>query len=71
MTKQLYKGIFNYSREIFVLYRYAHTERQAWKVMCDFLAKGDSIHPNVVYNLFAGSKDNYKISIEMEVRENE
>ena len=67
--KQLYKGIFNYSREIYILYRYAFTERQVWFQMCRYLAKKDGVHPSVVMNLFDGSKDNFKITIEMEIKE--
>uniref|UniRef100_A0A6M3LKC4 Uncharacterized protein n=1 Tax=viral metagenome TaxID=1070528 RepID=A0A6M3LKC4_9ZZZZ len=69
--KNLWRGAFNYRQTAVVLYRYAHSKRQAWKVMCDELAKKDGIHPSVVYSLFDGSKDNHEISIEMEVKENE
>ena len=69
--KQLFRGCFNYSREVHILYRYAYTKRQAWKVMCDALADKHGVKPRYVYGLFDGQLPNFEITIELEVRENE
>ena len=68
-TKNLYCGEFNFRRQMTVLYCYAYTERQAWATMCNRIAKRDGVSPRVVLNYFNREKDNYKISIEMEVKE--
>ncbi len=69
--KNCYRGAFNFHQTAKVMYAYAYTERQAWAIFCQRLAKKDGVHPSVVYNLFDGSKDNHEITIEMEVKEDE
>ena len=70
--KKLWRGVFNYASSVEKpLYRYAYTEEQAWKVMCDFLAKKHGVHPSHVYGLFDGSKSNFEITIEVDFREGE
>jgi len=70
MLKQLFRGAFNYQRSMEpILYRYAYTERQAWKVMCDAIAKRNDVPKAYVYGIFDGSKPNFEITIEMEVKE--
>ncbi len=70
--KKLWRGFFNYSGAVEKpLYRYAHTKRQAWKIMCDSLAKKHGVHPSHVYGLFDGSRNNYEITIEIDFREGE
>ncbi len=69
--KTLFRGAFNFHQTAKVLYAYAYTKRQAWAIMCQRLAKKDGVHPSAVYGIFDGSRDNYEITVEMEVRENE
>jgi hypothetical protein len=68
-TKDMYSGRFNYSREIFLMYRYAFTERQAWKMFCEELAGKHNIRVGAVMNLFDGSKDNFEIKNETQFTE--
>ena len=68
-TKNLYRGCFNYASNVEILYRYAYSERQAWYRMCDDLAKKHGVCTPVVTGLFSGGRDNYSITIEMEMRE--
>jgi len=69
--KNLFRGVFNYHQTAIVLYRYANSKRQAWLVMCRFLAEKDGVHPSVVMGLFDGIQDNYEITIETEWKEAE
>ena len=68
-AKSLWRGAFNYRQTAVVLYRYAHTERQAWLQMCRSLARKDGVPPSVVLCLFDGSRDNFEITIETEWKE--
>ena len=63
--KQLYRGVFSYRCELQREYAYAYNKRQAWKLMCDRLAKKHQVHPSHVYALFDGSKLNYEIRLEI------
>lgn len=64
MAKIAYRGAFNYRQTAIIIYRSAFSKRQAWKLMCDELARRDGVHPSVVYNLFNGEKDNFTIEEE-------
>ncbi len=71
-VKSLYRGVFNYARSVErPIYRYAFTERQAWKLMCDEIARRHEIHPSYVYTLFDGSRGNFEITLEVDFREGE
>jgi hypothetical protein len=71
-AKQLWRGVFTFGKIVErPLYRYAYTEKQAWKTMCDYLAKKHGVHPSWVYGMFDGTKKNYEISIELEFKEGE
>jgi hypothetical protein len=67
--KQLFRGAFNLNRMPRIEYAYAFTEMQAWAIMCRRLAKRDGVHPFAVMGIFDGKRDNYKITVEMEVKE--
>ncbi len=67
--KSLWRGVFNYSHEVEILYRYASSKRQAWLVMCRYLSKKHDVSPAAVMGLFDGSQNNFEITVEMEVRE--
>ena len=70
--KTLFRGVFSYARSVEEpIYRYAFTKKQAWKLMCDEIARRHEIHPSHVYALFDGSKSNFEITVEMEIRESE
>jgi hypothetical protein len=51
------------------MYRYAFTERQAWKMFCEELAGKHNIRVGAVMNLFDGSKDNFEIKNETQFTE--
>ena len=70
-VKTLFRGAFNFHQTAKVMYTYAYTERQAWAVFCQRLAKKDGVHPSAVYGIFDGSRDNYEITVELEVKEDE
>jgi hypothetical protein len=67
--KNLYRCMFNYSRELQILYRYAYTDRQAWLQCCRYLADKHGVHPSHVMALFNGDKNNFKFEIVMEMKE--
>jgi len=64
--KFLYRGRFNFAREVHTLRTRAYSERQAWLHFCRKLAKIHEVHVIHVMGLFDGSKDNYKIVKEMD-----
>ncbi len=67
--KQFYKGFFSYRSELSIDYAYAFSERQAKTLMCRRLAKKHDVSYQTVFGMFNGEKANYKIIIEMEVKE--
>lgn len=68
-VKNLYEGKFNYSRQIYTLYAHAFSEPQAKEVFFRRLAKKHDVSIYTVRNQFDGSRDNFKIKIEMEIKE--
>ncbi len=67
MVKTLFRGVFNYQRSAEpIMYRRAYTERQAWKLMCDEIARRNDVPKSYVYGIFDGSRPNFEITIEME-----
>lgn len=64
--KTKYKGVFNLNHEIFILYAYAYSERQAWLNMCRRISKQHEVPLSYVTGEFDGRKDNYGISKEKE-----
>ena len=69
MTKSLFKGVFNLSHEVHILYAYARSKEQAKVIFCRRIATQHDIHPSTVMNIFNGEKANFEITIEMEVKE--
>ncbi len=67
--KTKYRGAFNFHQTAKVMYAYAYTERQAWVVFCQRLAKKDGVHPSAVYGIFDGSRPNFSIEVEVEYKE--
>lgn len=68
-NKHCWKGIFNYSRELLVLFCYAFSEKQAKEVFFRRLAKKHGVSVYAVRQIFDGSKDNMSIKIETEFHE--
>ena len=67
MVKKLFRGVFNYQRSVEpIIYRYAYTKKQAWKLMCDEISRRNDVPESYVYGLFDGSKPNFEITIEKE-----
>jgi hypothetical protein len=69
--KSLYRGAFNYAHAVEIEYAYAYTANQAKAVICRRLAKKHGVGFLTVWQLFDGSRDNFEITIELEVREDE
>ena len=67
--KQCFCGEFNFRRQMKILYCYAYTERQAWAVFCKRISAMDNVPLREVMGLFNGEKDNYKIDLELEIKE--
>ena len=67
--KSLFRGSFNFNRSPRIEYAWAYTERQAWAIMCKRMAKKDGVADSYVMGLFDGSRDNYQITIEVEIKE--
>ncbi len=68
-NKNLWKGLFNYSCAIERVFAYAYSKAAARVVMCRRLAKKHDVHPATVLRMFDGSRNNFSIEIEMEVKE--
>jgi len=68
-VKQLWKCRFNGKSEFNVFYRHAYTEKQAWMLCCRAIAKRKNAPLNYVTALYDGSKDNYVIELETEIKE--
>ena len=67
--KDLFCGVFNLNKQVFIEYAYASSERQAWFVICRRLAKKTGVHSSVTMNHFDGNSDNYQIRKELEFEE--
>ena len=61
-----FKGVFNYKREIYVLYTSATTEKRAWSNFCYQLARIRDDPIRYVKGHFSGQQDNFKITKEIE-----
>lgn len=69
--KKLWKGIFVFNRETYIIYRQAHTKRQAWVIFCRNIAKKQGVIPSQAMNYFNGDADNFSIQVETEFKETE
>ncbi len=67
--KDLYKGTFNFSREIITRYAYAFSEKQAKTIMMRRIAKKNDVPYSYVYGIFNDSSNNYVIEKETEFKE--
>ena len=71
MPKQCWKGIFNFNRELYILYAYAFSEKQAKEIFFRRLADRQDVGINTVRNFFNDEKPNYEITLELEIKEDE
>lgn len=62
--RKLFKGWFNFSHELHVMYAQAYSERQAWMHFCRRIAKKHDVPLRMVMGHFDGSIDNYVIKKE-------
>ena len=69
--KNKFCGIFNYSREVYILYCYAFSPTQAKEIFFRRLAKLHNVSVYTVRQVFDGSKPNFEIKIECEFMETE
>jgi len=67
--KHLYVGFFNYRHQLCKEFAWAYSESQAKTIMCRRLAKKQGVYPAVVFRHFDGSKDNYRIQVEIKMEE--
>jgi len=65
-VKNLWCGVFNLKKQVMIEYVYAYSKRQAWFTCCRRIADKTGVHPSVVMREFDGSKDNFRIEIEVE-----
>ena len=67
--KHCWRGVFNYSREIRVLYCHATTKDAAWVKLCHRLAKIYGVEPYTVMQRFNRKYGNFTIEKEIEYQE--
>ena len=63
-VKTLYKGAFNYSREMEIRYAHAYSGRQAKVLMMRQLANDHDVSYQTVFAMFNGDKPNFTIEKE-------
>ena len=61
VRKSLWKGTFNWSGEVFTIYKRAHNKSSAFQLMALEVAKRKSISAWAVRQYFNGSKDNFTV----------
>jgi len=59
--KKLFKGTFNYSGQIIVIYRRAYTNEKAIKLMINQLSKLIQMTPSFTRMYFNDQKNNHRI----------
>ena len=64
VRKHLWKGTFNWSGEVFTIYKRAHNESSAFQLMALEIAKRKSISAWAVRQYFNGKKDNFEVKEE-------
>ena len=68
-VKHLFRGVFNFSKQILVLYAHAFSEAQAKEIMLRRIADKHGVSLYWVRGLFNEKQDNFEISIEVEMKE--
>lgn len=64
--KNLWYGIFNGKRQVYYMYRYAHTKEQARVIFCREIARRQGVEDWIVLQYFKAGGDNYQITLEVE-----
>ena len=65
--KNLYRGKFVLNKQSITLYGYAYTEKQAWLLFCQRIAKKHGLPYSAVQDYFGPGKGNYNIETEIEI----
>lgn len=65
-NKHLWYGVFNGRRNVYYLYCYAYTEKQARVSFCRQIAKKQGVPEWMPLQYFSEGKGNYLIKLEME-----
>ena len=68
-VKNLYRGCFNYTREVHILYVFAFSAVQAKEIMLRRLAHKHGVSLYWVRGLFNGQVDNFEVRLEVEFKE--
>lgn len=68
--KNKWRCVFAYKSEVYVLYRYAYTRKQAWYQCCRALSHTHNVLVGMVMERFNYEKNNdFEIEIELEIKE--
>lgn len=68
MIKQLWKGMFQTQRRLFIERCMSSSEKQAFFLICKRIAKKQGVNDSIVFDWFQ-DKDNYKLEVEVEFKE--
>jgi hypothetical protein len=68
-VKNLFRGTFNFNKQIFCEYSYAYTKEQAKIVMARRIAKKQEVLPVVVLSWLKDHSNSYEINIEVDFKE--
>ncbi len=69
--KNLYRGTFNLSQTVMVERVQAHTERQAWFLFCQRIARRREVPVRNITKIFDGTRPNFDIKLEMTFEESD
>jgi phenylpropionate dioxygenase-like ring-hydroxylating dioxygenase large terminal subunit len=69
--KQLWYGVFKGKRQVYYLYCYAYTPKQARIAFCRQIARKQGVDDWIVLRYFPEGADNYIIKLEMEFTEDD
>jgi hypothetical protein len=67
--KQLWKGMFNFRRELYIEFAYAYTVDQAKIVMARRIAKKQEVLPVIVLGYLKDHPNSFEIKLEIEFKE--
>jgi hypothetical protein len=69
--KHLWQGVFNGQRQVYYLYCYAYTPKQARVAFCRQIAKKQGVPEWMTLQYFTEGKENHLIKLEVEFKEND
>ena len=67
--KNLYVGTFQFRHSTFIERAYAYSEKQAYVVICQRIAKKQDVDPWLVMEYFRDHPDDYSVKLEVEFEE--